>query len=140
MDIPFSNLLWESIFDFGKWSNWKYANTHIFLISYFFWFPSSIIHLPSFTIHHPSSIIHHPLSINHHPSFIIHHLSSIIHHEKIPKWGHADKQTDRQTHQYHDSAWPKGQGRVKIMPEEALQSRAHEILEKPKPMHITFLK
>ena len=25
----------------------------------------------------------------------------------------ADKQTDRQTHQYHDSAWPKGQGRVK---------------------------
>ena len=27
MDILISNLLSESILDFGKWSNWKYANT-----------------------------------------------------------------------------------------------------------------
>ena len=33
MDILFSNLLLESIFDFGKWSNWKYANTHICVFS-----------------------------------------------------------------------------------------------------------
>ena len=26
MDILISNLLWESILDFGKWSNGKYAN------------------------------------------------------------------------------------------------------------------
>ena len=26
---------------------------------------------------------------------------------------HTDKQTDQQTHQYQDSAWPKGQGQVK---------------------------
>ena len=27
MDILISNLFLELIFDFGKWSNWKYANT-----------------------------------------------------------------------------------------------------------------
>ena len=30
MDILISKLLWESIVDFGKWSNWKYANTRPF--------------------------------------------------------------------------------------------------------------
>ena len=30
MDIPSSNLLSESIFDFGKWSNWKYTH-HIYV-------------------------------------------------------------------------------------------------------------
>ena len=29
MDILISNLLSKSIFDFGKWSNWKYAYTRI---------------------------------------------------------------------------------------------------------------
>ena len=33
MDILISNLLSESIFDFGKWSNWKYANTCICVFS-----------------------------------------------------------------------------------------------------------
>ena len=33
MGILFSNLLSESIFDFGKWSNLKYANTHICVFS-----------------------------------------------------------------------------------------------------------
>ena len=33
MDILISNLLSESIFDFGKWSNWKYANTGICIFS-----------------------------------------------------------------------------------------------------------
>ena len=33
MDILFSNLLLESIFDFRKWSNWKYANTRICVFS-----------------------------------------------------------------------------------------------------------
>ena len=33
MGILFSNLLLESIFDFGKWSNWKYANVCIWVFS-----------------------------------------------------------------------------------------------------------
>ena len=33
MDIFISNLLSKSIFNFGKWSNWKYANTHISVFS-----------------------------------------------------------------------------------------------------------
>ena len=33
MDILISNLLSESIFDFGKGSNWKYANTRICVFS-----------------------------------------------------------------------------------------------------------
>ena len=33
MDILISNLLSKSIFDFGKWSNWKYANTRICVFS-----------------------------------------------------------------------------------------------------------
>ena len=33
MDILISNLLLESIFDFGKWSNWKDANTCICVLS-----------------------------------------------------------------------------------------------------------
>ena len=37
MDILISNLLSESIFDVGKWSNWKYANTRICVFSV--WLP-----------------------------------------------------------------------------------------------------
>ena len=33
MDILISNLLSEPIFNFGKWSNWKCANTHICVFS-----------------------------------------------------------------------------------------------------------
>ena len=33
MDILILNLLSESILDFGKWSNWKYANTLICVFS-----------------------------------------------------------------------------------------------------------
>ena len=33
MDILISNLLLKSIFNFGKWSNWKYANTRIWVFS-----------------------------------------------------------------------------------------------------------
>ena len=33
MDILISNRLSESILDFAKWSNWKYANTHIGVFS-----------------------------------------------------------------------------------------------------------
>ena len=33
MDILIANLLSELIFDFGKWSNWKYANTRICVVS-----------------------------------------------------------------------------------------------------------
>ena len=33
MHILISNLLLESIFDFGKWSNWKYANMRIWVFS-----------------------------------------------------------------------------------------------------------
>ena len=33
MDILIWNMLSESIFDFGKWSNWKYANTRICVFS-----------------------------------------------------------------------------------------------------------
>ena len=33
MDILISNLLSEPIFDFRKWSNWKYANTSIWVFS-----------------------------------------------------------------------------------------------------------
>ena len=33
MGILFSNLLLKSIFDFGKWSNWKYGNTCICVFS-----------------------------------------------------------------------------------------------------------
>ena len=33
MGIPFLNLLSESIFDFWKWSNWKYAITGICVFS-----------------------------------------------------------------------------------------------------------
>ena len=33
MDILISNLLSELIFDFGKWSNWKYANTRCIVVS-----------------------------------------------------------------------------------------------------------
>ena len=33
MGILFSNLLSESIFNFGKWSNWKYANMRICVFS-----------------------------------------------------------------------------------------------------------
>ena len=33
MDILISNLLSESILDFGKWPNWKYTNTHICVFS-----------------------------------------------------------------------------------------------------------
>ena len=35
MDILISNLLSESIFDFGKWSNRKYENTQIRVFAYF---------------------------------------------------------------------------------------------------------
>ena len=33
MDIFISNLLLELIFDFGKWSNWKYTNMRICIFS-----------------------------------------------------------------------------------------------------------
>ena len=33
MDILISNLLSESILDFEKWPNGKYANTHIFCLA-----------------------------------------------------------------------------------------------------------
>ena len=33
MDILYSNLLSESILDFGKWSNWKYTNKRICVFS-----------------------------------------------------------------------------------------------------------
>ena len=42
MDIIISNLLLESIFDFGKWSNWKYTNTLICVFQ-FDHFPKSKI-------------------------------------------------------------------------------------------------
>ena len=48
MDILISNLLSELILDFGKWSNGKYANTRICVISVWplpkvqNWFPKQI--------------------------------------------------------------------------------------------------
>ena len=37
MDILISNLLSKSIFAFGKWSNWKYANTRIWVLLKFWY-------------------------------------------------------------------------------------------------------
>ena len=46
--------------------------------------------------------------------------------------GETDKQTDMQTDQYHDSAWPWGQERVKIVTYRVLVGN----LTLPKPTYL----
>ena len=42
MNILISQLILKSIFNFGKWSNWKYANMRICIFSVESWFRKQI--------------------------------------------------------------------------------------------------
>ena len=69
MDILISNLLSESILDFGKWSNGKYTNTHIYM---------------SLIQHHGFCKYHESMSIPWiRASHLVFHYKYIIHLEKI---------------------------------------------------------
>ena len=69
-----------------------------------------MVHHQSFIIDHSSSIIQHPSSIIHHDTNYRITKIQVKQEGTSIQTGQVCRQTDKQTHQYHDSDWPNRAG------------------------------